>query len=336
MSRVVDEIIGIARGKLPIDGIRLGTLFYYPEGSLLFKQFLELMTRLSRDNVDVSYDLQSGNVLIESSLCAGRVILEYRDGRISKFEIVPLSSEIDTWDDLVQCLRETGVTYGLAYRSQGNRCLFSGRNVMAVASLQKVLVAYAVYKCVEDGCFEWSDSVNIDGHQVNDLSLGISSAGEYAIRELLKRAIIASDNTATDALLRKVREFGVGRNLCAGVMSNKIVYENSAEVFNNFKNNRVQWTNGIDHFLSIRDISEKWMQIANMSWVPLDEIRSKGREKLIFKGGRAPGVFSGSWALRNGDRNLTFAMNSACPLTILDEIYVLHVCTSFLQRQEGK
>lgn len=309
-------------------------LIAFPRGSQEYGKFVELIQRLESEALSFFPSEKQGKITVESSFARGSLtIVLTPGGLIRRIELEPDTPSIDSWPEMVSAFAKTHLTYGLRLECSGSTRM-AGEDQLAVASLQKVIVAYAAFQCIDLGLLSLSDALKIHEDDICQLSIGISKPGRFTVRQLISLALLASDNTAADKLLFEIRRKDVARDILQHVKSNKAVYEASSTQVAAFKRNVVRWHYGEDHFLSLSEIARYWKFLGVASpWLPFDGLDASDPGS-IFKGGRSPGVFSGVWATRHSNMPIciAFAVNSPHPLTLLDETYLIRMCRLCFER----
>jgi len=268
-------------------------------------------------------------------------------GGIQRLVLSPDVPERMDTDSLAPALHVLSCSVAVAVRD-GEATVISGRagsQAIAVSSLLKTVVFLAVCQSVRDGALSWDAAVVIRADDISVLSGGLTNADvgrSLTVTELSASMLLASDNTALDVLARVVGHHVVDRTL-ADVLGR----DNSTTATTHFRpsgdvfreawcpagETETQWRQralrevahprGLDYFLPLAAVDRTMVRLLEEDWTPWDA-HAGGADRLLYKGGSAPGVLAASWyAHREGTPvGLSLALNLPRPLVLMEELYV--------------
>lgn len=322
-------------------------------------ELCNLLTELRSDSVEitVSSDLE---IEIQSGSITAKLICDFsKAGRLSKMRIVPDTPEVQSLTEFGAAMKPLGVNIEIIAFSDvlAERIMCSDVPI-AIASLVKVVVAAAIVQQVSEKSLSLEQQYLLKSDDISVLSAGLSDrnvGSTIKISALLALLLTVSDNSAMDILLKvgggAIKNYVQTLCLHLGlspiqdfpeIQSTKDIYgkawgipQNDAEeeVVRSRSLSEVRWQEGFDYFIPLEVVAKASNDLVKSS--VYEQIF--GHNKVLFKGGSAPGVISALMAPvegNDGQRTIAFALNRNRIFSIVEEIFVFD-CARQLLISEG-
>ncbi|MBF7126199.1 serine hydrolase [Pediococcus pentosaceus] len=255
------------------------------------------------------------------------IIIVPKQNYLDKLIVRPKTKNVTSFKDFIDSFF---VFDNSVFSAMFNTQFQNKNKKMAVSSLIKLLVATNIYFLNQENKLTLKNKYIINNSDISVLSAGlnINDVGKsISYQELLSRMLLASDNTAMDILLKVIEPHDMTKlyEECLDIeyghieLTNILYLKNWSAFQSKEYMKEVQWINGQDYFLSMKEIQKIINYLCNQSWLPWDDLPNN---QMIYKGGNAPGVLSAIWMNRNNRKVLAFAFNIPREINLVEELYI--------------
>jgi beta-lactamase class A len=298
-------------------------------------------TRLSRPRLvshreEPAQRLTVLSVSTPFGVAADLYLTEAADGSLDGFRLVTPTPQLPDPGSFREALRVLDADVAVCVRD--GRVRVDDPQVKAISSLIKIFVLLAVLRAVEAGELRLEDHHVLTEVDISRLSAGLTArhvGSQVTVAELCSLMTLRSDNTAMDVLLRLVgTEYvlavmagcGVDPGLNTPLRSTRDTLELAWGPRDDHQLTAGEMTlvhaRGLDYYAPLGAVADALEQLAGMGWTPWP-LAQGFTHPVMYKGGSAPGLLSAAWCQAGSGttRSVLFAVNSASPLGILEEIY---------------
>ena len=293
--------------------------FKCDDDAIVFKKLIKAML-----NSNSRYTMYDDFILAESKRCKCKIMIHKKGELIDMVLFDPQTPKINSFDDYRRAIKNLNFQNSSFDLYKKGISIYNDDKVVAVSSLIKIVVAGCVLlekktelkrrlKIREGNVSNFSHF-----YTLNDINK------EFTVEELLMTMMIASDNTAFDTLIDFVGRSNINKYINSKGYSLSI--RKSKEIYD------INWNNEEKPGASILDI--KWDEGGDY-FVPLELIRLcfkdiydsgfyqyVNNDKLLFKGGNAPGVLSFAWYYPQEEIFLGLAVNDNEVINIFDLYFI--------------